>query len=313
MTATDFAHESVLLEAALQGLAIQEAGIYVDATFGRGGHSRALLSQLGPQGQLLGLDQDPQAITTGLKLAQADSRFQIIHSNFHDITQVLSELGWLGKVNGILFDLGVSSPQLDDPERGFSFLRDGPLDMRMNPLQGISAADWINRAQASDIADVLYQYGEERYSRRIARAIVYQRGQQPILRTAVLAEIIKTAHPAWERHKHPATRSFQAIRIYINRELEGLEETLAQMPQILAQGGRLAVISFHSLEDRIVKRYLREQSRGAQFPPGVPVTEAQINQTRLFKTLGKAIRPSPQEVQQNPRARSATLRVAQRL
>jgi 16S rRNA (cytosine1402-N4)-methyltransferase len=300
-------HLPVLAAECLHALNIRPGGTYVDCTFGRGGHTHALLQHLDNNGRVFAFDQDPQAIAAAHALA--DARLYMIHANFAELGRHLE--AHCSQVDGFLFDLGVSSPQLDDAERGFSFMRDGLLDMRMNPHQGISAATWLAHAKDSEIADVLYQYGDERYSRRIARAIVAARQQQPIQRTLQLAEIISAAHPAHEWGKHPATRSFQAIRIFLNRELEALEQALPQALSLLASGGRLAVISFHSLEDRIVKRFIRDQTRGGDFPPDVPVTSAAFH-PRL-KPIGKAIHPNATEIAHNPRARSAVLRVAQKL
>ncbi len=295
----------------MQALALQPQGLYVDATFGRGGHSRAILQNLDAKGRLLALDQDPQAIASGQTWVYTEPRLTLLHRRFDALTAYLKQQGLLGQVAGLLLDLGVSSPQLDDAQRGFSFLRDGPLDMRMNPQQGESAADWLQRAKEQEIADVLYQYGEERYSRRLAKALVKARTEQPIVTTGRLAAVIADAHPAWEKHKHPATRSFQAIRIYLNQELDALQQLLAQVPDILCSGGRLAVISFHSLEDRLVKRFIRDQARGEDLPPGLPVQDAQLHRT--LRAVGKAQHPQAAETEANPRARSAVLRVAERL
>ena len=304
-------HRPVLFKEALEALVILPEGCYVDGTFGRGGHSGMILEALGETGRLLAVDKDPEAIAQGRKRFVDDCRLTLIQGSFAMLQEMVQQLRWDGKVNGILLDLGVSSPQLDQAERGFSFMKDGPLDMRMNNTSGMSAAEWLGTAESSKIAGVLKEFGEERFSRRIAAAIVAARADAPVLTTARLAEIISNAIPVREKGKHPATRSFQAIRIYINQELEELAECLEQSLQVLAPGGRLAVISFHSLEDRIVKRFIRDQTRGDYFPPGVPVTQAQM-QPKL-RTVGKAVRPSRAEVDENPRARSATLRVAERL
>ncbi len=310
MTQT-YTHKPVLFDEVLAALAIRADGIYIDGTFGRGGHAGAVLEQLGPQGRLLGLDKDPQAVAEAERRFGADARFAIERGSFAQLGQHVKQRGWQGKVNGILLDLGVSSPQLDDASRGFSFRNDGDLDMRMDPQQGRSAAQWLAGASEREIADVLYQYGEERHSRRIARAIVGARKEAPITRTAQLAEIIRAAHPSWEPGRDPATKSFQGIRIFINAELEDLRECLPQALAALAPGGRLAVISFHSLEDRIVKRFMRDEARGDVFPPDLPVPQSALN-PRL-RVIGKAIRASEREVAENPRARSAVLRVAERL
>lgn len=304
-------HRPVLLAEAVAALNLRPEGIYVDGTFGRGGHARAIVQRLGPQGRLLAIDKDPQAVAVAREAFAGDVRFSMQRGTFAMLKEYVQACGWMSRVDGVLLDLGVSSPQLDDAGRGFSFLRDGPLDMRMDPESGISAAQWLATASEQDIASVLYTYGEERYSRRIARAIVAARGEAPIVTTGRLAAIVATANPAWEKDKHPATRSFQAIRIFINRELEDLQACLPQAVEVLAPGGRLAVISFHSLEDRIVKRFIRDQARGDVFPPGVPVTQAQL-QPRL-RAVGKAIYAGDEELKENPRARSAVLRVAEKI
>lgn len=301
-------HSPVLLKEVLTALQIQADGIYVDCTFGRGGHSRAILSQLNGKGRLLALDQDPEAVQVGQTLV--DERFQIVHSSFTELSKQVIANEWQGKVNGILFDLGVSSPQLDDAKRGFSFLREGPLDMRMNPEQGEQLVTWLAKAKVEDIAYILKEYGEERFAKRIAQAIVSARQHTTLQTTTQLAKIIAEAHPAWETHKHPATRSFQAFRIFINRELEQLQQTLPQTVEILRPKGRLVVISFHSLEDRIVKRFMKREARGDNFPANVPVTVDKI-QPRL-RIVGKAQFATVEEVSGNPRARSAVLRVAER-
>lgn len=303
-------HETVLLHPAVDALVTDRAGFYVDGTFGRGGHSRRILEELEQNGRLLATDHDPEAIRVGRELMQQDARFEIRQCSFSDIDTVVSELGFVGRVSGILLDLGVSSPQLDDAERGFSFTHDGPLDMRMNPEQGQSAAEWIASAAEEDIANVIYEFGEERYSRRIAKAIVRERALQPITRTLQLAEIVKQANPAWEKHKHPATRAFQAIRIFINRELHALEQLLGKAVDLLAPGGRLVIISFHSLEDRLVKQFIQRLSKGDDFPRDLPVMMSAIKPA-LVK-IGKAIKASAEEVEQNPRARSAVMRIAEK-
>ncbi|MES9880187.1 MAG: 16S rRNA (cytosine(1402)-N(4))-methyltransferase RsmH [Sedimenticola sp.] len=304
-------HLPVLFSEALDGLAIDPSGTYIDGTFGRGGHSGALLDALGDKGRLLAIDKDPEAVAHGHSLFGSDDRFQIEQGSFAMLEQFADQEGLTGRVSGVLLDLGVSSPQLDTPERGFSFLKDGPLDMRMDNASGISAAQWLAGAEVSDIARVLKEYGEERHAKRIARAI-HEAGQlESIETTARLAEIVSVANPAWEKGKHPATRAFQGIRIFINSELDDLISCLDQSLQVLAPGGRLAVISFHSLEDRIVKRFMRESERGDNFPPGIPVTHEQMNSK--LKRIGKATKPSAEEVERNPRSRSAVLRVAERL
>jgi len=304
-------HRPVLLDEALAALKIDPGGRYVDGTFGRGGHSAAILERLGEDGRLLALDKDPAAIEVANQRFAEDKRFLIRQDSFAMMNRHVSALGWMNQVDGILLDLGVSSPQLDDASRGFSFQKEGPLDMRMNPDQGQSAAEWLKDAREQDIVTVLKEYGEERFARRIARAIVQARREKPITTTKQLAEIVAAANPAWERGKDPATRSFQAIRIYINRELDDLEQVLEQVFEILKPGGRLVVISFHSLEDRRVKRFMRDAARGDDFPPDLPVTQAQLK-PRL-RLVGKAVRAGEAELEQNPRARSAVMRVAERL
>lgn len=308
--ATGYSHISVLLNEALEGLAIQADGLYIDGTFGRGGHSRALLAQLGPEGRLIAFDKDPEAIRVGDQLAAEDGRFVVVQRSFAEMAEELRARGLAGQVQGVLLDLGVSSPQLDDPTRGFSFLNDGPLDMRMNPSAGQSAADWINSASEADIATVLKEYGEERFAKRMARAVVTRRAEQPFTRTADLAAVIKEANPAWEKGKHPATRAFQGIRIFINRELDDLADGLRAALDVLAPGGRMAVISFHSLEDRMVKQYMRREAKGAPIPRDLPVRDIDIPVS--INLVGKAIKPSAAEVDANPRARSAVLRVAEK-
>lgn len=286
--------------------------IYVDATFGRGSHSQAMLNHLSENGRLIAFDKDPEAIVYA-KQHIHDKRFTIFHSSFAHMHIFLNELNVLGKVKGILFDLGVSSPQLDDPERGFSFTRVGKLDMRMDTSQGMDAKEWIAKVDEKELADVLRQYGEEKFSRRIARAIVTARNEIPITMTTQLAEIIKFALPKPKKpqDKHPATRSFQAIRIAINQELSELQQGLAQALEALALRGRLAVISFHSLEDRTVKQFIKRHEKGEELPRGLPVKGNQFN-ARL-KSVGKPIKPNLKEINDNPRARSAILRIAEKL
>ncbi len=304
-------HQPVLLAETLENLAIQPEGIYVDATFGRGGHARAILSQLGAQGRLLALDKDPDAVAYAKTHFDHDKRFTIHHGSFAELETVLRQLQWYGKVQGILFDLGVSSPQLDEAERGFSFMRSGQLDMRMDNSRGVDAAAWIASVTEKELADVLWEQGEERFSRRIAKAIVMARQEKPITTTDQLAKIISGAIPAWEKGKHPATRSFQAIRIAVNNELEDLKQGLAQSVGALQVKGRLLVISFHSLEDRIVKQFMRGPSQAELVPAKLPVKF--IHFQPEFKQLGRAIKPSLQEMSRNPRARSAILRVGEKL
>ena len=305
------AHRSVLLEESIAGLAIKPDGIYVDGTFGRGGHSRAILQQLNQSGRLIAIDKDLDAIDYAEKHFSTDKRFTIAHGTFANLAQVTEQLGVYGQVNGILLDLGVSSPQLDNPERGFSFMQDGPLDMRMDSTQTLDAARFVNEADANEMTMVFRQYGEERFAGRIARAIVLAREEAPILTTAALAELVKEANPKWEKHKHPATRVFQAIRIHINQELTDLTDCLKQCVGSLAIGGRLAVISFHSLEDRIVKQFMRTEEHGIQPPLGVPIKAVDI-QTH-FRRVGKAIKPHADEIKENVRSRSAVLRIGEKI
>ncbi len=310
--AEELEHRPVLLQEAVAALAIRVDGIYLDGTFGRGGHAAEILRRLGPDGRLLAVDKDPQAVAAAQARFGADRRFAIERGSFAQLGAWVAERGWSGRVNGILLDLGVSSPQLDVAERGFSFRQEGPLDMRMDPEQGMSAADWLGQAQEEEIARVLKEYGEERFAKRIARAIVRSREESgPIVSTVRLAEVVARANPAWEKGRDPATRSFQAIRIFINRELEDLEAFLDQCVALLAPAGRLAIISFHSLEDRRVKRFIRRQQYGDELPPDLPLRQSQLWQPRL-KAVGKAIFAADAEVATNPRARSAVLRVAER-
>lgn len=303
-------HQTVLLREAVQALVTAPSGVYVDGTFGRGGHSRQILDVLTEEGSLLGVDKDLAACDVARSLADMDPRFTFYHGSFAELPAQLHRMG-INAVDGILLDLGVSSPQLDEADRGFSFLQDGPLDMRMDTTRGETAAQWLSHAEQSDIAEVLKEYGEERFAKRIAAAIVSERQESPITSTAHLARVVSEANPRWEKHKHPATRSFQAIRIKVNRELEDLRELLAGALDMLKLGGRLVVISFHSLEDRMVKRYMRDMSRGEQIPMGVPVTESALN--RRMKLLGKAVKASADEVDGNVRSRSAIMRVAEKI
>lgn len=314
MTAQGYSHTTVLLDEAVDGLNLQPDGIYIDGTFGRGGHSRRILARLGAGGRLLAIDRDPQAVQTGRQIT--DPRFEMIHGPFSALAEYVEARGLTGRIDGVLLDLGVSSPQLDDPDRGFSFLRDGPLDMRMDSTQGPSAAEWLQSAEESEIAWVLKAYGEERFARRIARAIVARNAAgQPLQRTRELAELVAAVSPAKEKHKHPATRAFQAIRIRVNGELDEIDAALHAIPAVLAEGGRLSVISFHSLEDRLVKQFIREQSRGPQLPAGLPLTEAQRQALHAGQPRLKAIkrlRPGEAEIAANPRARSSVLRIAEK-
>ena len=302
-------HVSVMMHEAVDSLTLRQDGLFVDATYGRGGHSGYLLNQLGEAGQLLALDRDPEAVADARQRFAVEPRFDVRQANFAQLEGVLQEHGWLGKVDGLLMDLGVSSPQLDVAERGFGFSRDGELDMRMDPGSGVSAAQWLSTVGEDELVRVLKEYGEERYAKRIARAILSARLAAPITRTLQLADIIKAAHPRWERHHHPATRSFQAIRIHINAELDAIHDALAAASQALKVGGRLAVISFHSLEDRIVKRALRQPIPDPSIPRHLP-QPAQMQHP--WRVVGKALKASASEVARNPRARSAVLRVAER-
>ena len=302
-------HIPVLLHEALDALCIRSDGIYLDCTFGRGGHSRAILASLDEGGRLIGFDRDPSAVAAARDLAKKDSRFEIVHTAFSELESALDSIA-IARVHGVLMDLGVSSPQLDQAERGFSFQVDGPLDMRMDPTSGQSAADWIARADTDEIADVLWVLGEERFSRRIARAIAEARKVEPIVTTAQLSKIVSDAQPKKDQNKHPATRTFQAIRLHINEELSEVEQGLEAAVKRLEVGGRLAVISFHSLEDRLVKRELRDASRLPQGDPRMPLPDS-VTKPRM-RLMGKAIKASTGELRMNPRARSAVLRVAER-
>ena len=310
-------HITVLLHEAVNGLALKENGIYIDGTFGRGGHSRLILSKLSPNGRLIGVDRDPRAIAEAKKIQ--DSRFHIEHNSFSHIPEICEKLNLVGKIDGILLDLGVSSPQLDEAERGFSFMKDGPLDMRMDTTQGLSAEEWLKQVSVEDLTWVLKTFGEERFAKRIATAIVdynksaAKNGTEFLSRTSQLAELISQAVPFKDKHKHPATRSFQAIRIFINSELDELESVLNSALDMLAPEGRLSIISFHSLEDRMVKHFMKKQSKGEDIPKGLPLREDQIQRNQKLKLIGKAIQPSEAEIQANPRSRSAVLRVAERI
>lgn len=308
---TEQEHDAVLLNEAVEALVIDPNGIYIDCTFGRGGHSRAILSRLSEEGRLIGFDKDLQAIAVGEQLQQEDDRFSIVHESFSLLEQEVSKRSWVGEVTGVLMDLGVSSPQLDQAERGFSFMQDGPLDMRMDTTRGQTAEQWIATTDEDDMVWVFKAFGEERYAKRIARAIVEKRAKAPITRTKQLADIISEAHPRWEKHKHPATRCFQAIRIAVNRELDDLKDTLEQVLNVLKVGGRLVAISFHSLEDRIVKQFIQKQAQGQDFPAGLPITEDMIN--RRMKKVGKFTKAGDSELERNIRARSAVMRVAEKL
>ena len=303
------AHVPVMAHEAVAALAIQPDGIYVDGTFGRGGHSRLILAALGEAGRLIALDRDPEAIRAGAEMN--DARLTLRQRAFSQLNAVLDELD-VAQVSGVLLDIGVSSPQLDDAARGFSFRFDAPLDMRMDTQSGLTAAQWLATASEGEIGEVIREYGEERFAKSIASALVASRQQQPIERTMQLAQIIANAVGWREAGQHPATRTFQAIRIYLNRELEELTSVLPQCVDRLTPGGRLAVISFHSLEDRIVKRFMRAESQGEQLPHRLPVRAASLKPGRL-RVVGRAQHPSDTEIAANPRARSAVLRVAERM
>lgn len=306
----DFNHQAVLLEEALASLNIRPSGIYIDATFGRGGHSRAILQQLNEDGRLIAFDQDPEAVAFAKQVFADEPRLTIEHCNFNQVADVVEQYGLTGKIDGVLMDLGVSSPHLDDAERGFSFMRSGPLDMRMDTTQGETAGQWLARVKPADLINVLKRYGEEKFAKRIATAIVDTRAEREITQTGDLADIISNAIPVKEKHKHPATRSFQAIRIYINQELQAIEQGLKGAVSVLAKDGRLSVISFHSLEDRIVKRFMRDISSRPKLPAGLPVMEADIEVP--FRLVSKPVVAGTEELSVNPRSRSARLRVLER-
>jgi len=303
-------HQTVLLEPAVDALITDRSGFYIDGTFGRGGHSRRILQTLDGNGSLLAIDRDPDAVAVAQRDFADDKRFVIRQGAFSRLGSIVAELGKTGQVSGVLLDLGVSSPQLDEAQRGFSFSQDGPLDMRMNPQEGQSAAEWLAAASEKEIADVIYQFGEERHSRRIARSLVAARSETPITRTSQLADLVKAANPAWEKHKHPATRVFQAVRIHVNRELDELSDCLSQSLEVLSPGGRLVVVSFHSLEDRMVKQFIRKQEQRDDLPRGLPVTASETRP--LMRRVGKAVKASADETSINPRARSAVMRVAEK-
>lgn len=304
-------HCSVLLAESVAALVLDPSGIYIDGTFGRGGHTRAILDKLNTHGRVIAFDKDPQAIAYGKEFFANEPRLLLVHASFAQLAQVLEEQNLVGAINGVLLDLGVSSPQLDQAERGFSFMQDGPLDMRMDTTVEPSAAQWVNSAKEADLMQVFFDFGEERFARRIARAIVARRDKKPFARTKDLAEVVAAANPKWEREKHPATRVFQAIRIFINKELDDLQQGLACAFEVLKPGGRFAVISFHSLEDRIVKRFFKEGAKGQDFPKGLPIRADQINRTLQLMT--KPIKAGAEELKINTRARSAVLRVAEKL
>ena len=308
----DKSHISVLLDESITGLAIKPDGIYIDCTFGRGGHSGLILENLGPNGRLIAIDRDPTAIAAAEKYRD-DDRFIIEHHGFADLQMIVEKHNLVEKVDGILLDLGVSSPQLDEAERGFSFMKDGPLDMRMDTTRGQTAAEWLAVADVEDITWVLRTFGEEKHAWRIANAIVDERETTPLTRTGQLAQLIKKTAPQREIKKHPATRSFQAIRMYINSELEQIEKALAASLSVLITDGRLVVISFHSLEDRLVKQFMKKHSQGKKVPRGMPISEEELNKGKNLSLIGRKLKPSKDEVEENVRSRSSVLRVAQRL
>ena len=304
-------HQTVLLDEAVEALVQDVTGIYVDGTFGRGGHSSALLKKLGQGGRLIAIDRDPAAISYGQVQFGKEPRIEFVHAEFSHLKSVVLERNLVGNLSGVLLDLGVSSPQLDEAGRGFSFMREGPLDMRMNTSSGMTAADWLNTAAEREIVEVLQVLGEERFARRIARAIVQSRAENPLRTTKDFADLIVASVPAFDQGKHPATRSFQAVRMYINSELTELEAALAEVIDLLAPGGRLVVISFHSLEDRIVKRFMRDASKPPALPREIPVVARKVKTP--LRLVGKPVRAGAEEIAQNPRSRSAIMRVAERV
>ena len=304
-------HQPVLLAEVIEALAIRPQGYYIDATFGRGGHSAAILAQLNEQGRVLAFDRDPEAIAWGRERFAAESRIEFEHSNFNRVAQVLAQRQLESGVDGVLMDLGVSSPQLDDASRGFSFMQNGPLDMRMDTSRGESASEWLMRVELEELVTVLKRYGEEKFARRIAHGIIEARQQQPITETAQLVGIIEQAMPVKDKHKHPATRSFQAIRMHINQELPSIESGLEAMLAALRPGGRLVVISFHSVEDRLVKRFMKAKVTRPPLPKNLPVFDS--DEALPYRLVGKSCTASAQEREANPRARSARLRVLERV
>lgn len=307
-------HIPVLLHEAVDALAVKPDGVYVDATFGRGGHSRLILSRLGEQGRLVALDRDPAAVVSGEAIT--DQRFCIRHGSFSQMQWILQQLG-IAKIDGVLLDLGVSSPQLEEISRGFSFRAGGPLDMRMDTTSGQTAAEWLAVVTEEQLERVIKEYGEERFARQIARAIVAARARQPIVTTSQLAEIVSEVVRTRQREsiRHPATRTFQAIRIFLNRELEELSLVLPQCVELLNPGGRLVVISFHSLEDRMVKQFMRKAASTDELPRGVPLREKDVQRLskQTLRVIGRAVRPGEREVEENARARSAVMRVAEKV
>lgn len=305
-------HITVLLNEAVDALVVDPEGFYIDGTFGRGGHSDLILQRLSEPGRLMAVDRDPDAISAGKARFRDESRLCFRHSEFSQIARLAQEEGWKGRVSGVLLDLGVSSPQIDSPERGFSFMNDGPLDMRMNPSAGLSASEWLQIVEMEDLVRVLKVYGEERFGRRIATAILERRESGPIETTSELARIVDEAIPVRDPHKHPATRSFQAIRIQVNSELDEVHKVLDDALELLVVGGRMVVISFHSLEDRIVKRFMRDNSKPKPMPRGIPILSEHESRPPL-RLVGKAVKPSSAEVSANSRSRSAVMRVAEKV
>ena len=304
-------HLPVMTGEVMRALNVQDSGTYVDATFGRGGHTRAILDRLGPEGRVLAIDRDPESCTAARILFRTETRLTVVHARFSDLSKILLARNLSQRVVGIVLDLGVSSTQLDQPQRGFSFSRPGPLDMRMDPTHGETAAEWLARVEEMDLYRVLRELGEERFARRIARQVVQQREVMSIRTTAALSKLVADVVPTRERGKHPATRSFQAIRMHLNRELGELESALPQAVDALVTRGRLVVISFHSLEDRVVKRFMRKEASGDVYPPDLPVTHDRIRP--ILRLVGKPLRPTVPEVTVNPRSRSAILRTAEKL
>jgi len=313
MSQQQFSHKPVLFQQVIDLMKIKPDGIYIDGTFGRGGHSAAILAQLNEKGRLLVMDKDPEAIAYAKQLLADDARVTIIHDDYGQMAERIEQLGLKQLVDGVLLDLGVSSPQLDDAQRGFSFQNNGPLDMRMNPDQGMSAAEWIMTAKEKEISDVLWQLGEERFSRRIAKKIIEARQQQPITDTATLVDIISDCVPAYKEKKHPATRSFQAIRMKVNQELDHIHQVLDGIFDVLKIGGQVLVISFHSLEDRLVKKFIKKHSTPPAIPKGLPIRESDLQVTVRLRNIGKAVKATAEEIKQNTRSRSAILRIAERL
>lgn len=304
-------HVPVMLADVMSVFLTARDGVYIDATFGRGGYAQAILDYLSPNGRLIGIDKDWEAVSAAKERFKDEPRFQIVQGSFARITDIAAEQGVFGRVSGVVMDLGVSSPQLDDATRGFSFMQDGPLDMRMDNRSGLCAADIIAQYSEEELVRIFREYGEERYAKRIAKAIIAARAQRPILRTGELAELVKEAHPKWEKHKHPATRVFQALRIEVNQELSDVEKVLPGALDVLQEGGRLAVVSFHSLEDRLVKHFFQREIQGPYIPKHIPLMEKDLKRT--MRWVVKAQKPKAEEIEQNPRARSAVLRVGERI